>query len=364
MMRTNKTRRRRHKKRDFLKDHWLGTLVISLLIILGAGFYQEIDNSKAAPVWSETKITSNSLITLPKDDAPHSSKMEAWYYSGHLVSASGKKYSFHDTVFLINSSSLMVNHLSFVDYQTEQRYINQLSSAGNLSVGATNGFNFTGTGWRMSGSNGTDTLQASKDDFSFNLDLSSTQPAVIHGLEGALNLGSAGNSFYYSRTRMTISGTVTVKGKTEVVSGVAWFDHQWGDFSSTQLAWDWFNVQLDNQSDIMIYQLRDKSNKPILYTGSFTENGKTEILVSKDFSLSKGKKWLSSKTGAGYPVEWQIKIPAKKVDITTQSLRNDSEFDATLSTYNIYWEGAIKVTGSHTGQGFMELNGYRNSKAD
>jgi len=363
-MRTNKTRRRRHKKHNLLKDHWLGALVVSSLIIIGAGFYHEIDSSKAAPVEPETKTTSNSLITLPKDDAPHSSKMEWWYYSGHLLSASGKKYSFHDTVFLVNNSSLMVNHLSFVDHQTERRYIDQLSSAGNLSVGTANGFNFTGTSWRMSGGNGTDTLQASTDDFSFNLGLSSTQPPVIHGLNGVLNLGSAGNSFYYSRTRMTLSGTVTVKGKTEAVSGIAWFDHQWGDFSSTQLAWDWFSVQLDNHSDIMIYQLRDKFNKPILYTGSYTENGKTEILSSKDFVLSTGKKWLSSKTGTSYPVEWQIKIPAKNVDITTQSLRNDSEFDATLTTYNIYWEGAIHVTGSHTGQGFMELNGYRNSKAD
>ncbi len=364
MIRTNKTRRRRHKKRNLLRDHWLGTLVVSLLIIIGAWVYHEVDNSKAAPVWSETKITSNSLITLPKDDAPHPSQMEWWYYSGHLITETGKKYSFHDTTFLINSGSLMVNHLSFVDHQSGCRYIDQLSSAGNLSVGTANRFDFTGTGWRMSGDNGTDILQASTDDFSFNLGLSSTQPPVIHGLNGVLDLGSAGNSFYYSRTRMTISGTVKINEKTETVSGIAWFDHQWGDFSSTQLAWDWFSVQLDNQSDIMIYQLRDKFNKPILYTGSFTENGKTEILSDKDFSLSKGKKWLSSKTGTSYPVEWQIKIPAKNVDITTQSLRNDSEFDATLTTYNIYWEGAIKVTGSHTGQGFMELNGYRNSKAD
>ncbi|MEI6336776.1 MAG: lipocalin family protein [Methylococcaceae bacterium] len=364
MIKENKTRRRKHKKRHLLRKHWVIALVISLLIIIGAGLYHEIDNSKAAPVWSETKTTSNTLITLPKDDAPHPSKMEGWYYSGQLVSASGKKYSFHDTVFLINSSSLMVNHLSFVDYQSGRRYIDQLSSAGNLSVGTANGFNFTGTGWRMSGSNDTDTLQASTADFSFNLGLNNTQPPVFHGLKGVLDLGSAGSSYYYSRTRMTISGTVTIKGKTEAVSGIAWFDHQWGDFSSTQLSWDWFSLQLDNHSDIMIYQLRDKFNKPILYTGSFTENGKTEILASKDFSLSKGKKWLSSKTGTSYPVEWQIKIPAKKVDITTQSQRNDSEFDATLTTYNVYWEGAVQVTGSHTGQGFMELSGYRNSKAD
>lgn len=26
-----------------------------------------------------------------------------------------------------------------------------------------------------------------------------------------------------------------------------------------------------------------------------------------------------------------------------------------LTTYNIYWEGAVKVQGSHAGLGFMEL---------
>jgi predicted secreted hydrolase len=35
-----------------------------------------------------------------------------------------------------------------------------------------------------------------------------------------------------------------------------------------------------------------------------------------------------------------------------------SEFDARTTTLNVYWEGAIKVSGSHSGVGFMELSGY------
>ena len=50
------------------------------------------------------------------------------------------------------------------------------------------------------------------------------------------------------------------------------------------------------------------------------------------------------------------------MNLTTHSINNDSEFDASLTSYNIYWEGAINVTGSHTGQGFMELSGYSNTK--
>ena len=48
--------------------------------------------------------------------------------------------------------------------------------------------------------------------------------------------------------------------------------------------------------------------------------------------------------------------------ITTTSILNDCEFDAILTSCNVYWEGAIKVTGTHTGQGFMELSGYGNDK--
>ncbi len=114
----------------------------------------------------------------------------------------------------------------------------------------------------------------------------------------------------------------------------------------------------------MIYQLRDKANRPLLYTGSITENGKTEILTSSDFSLKKGKKWVSNKTGISYPVEWQITIPGRNIAVTTRSILNDSEFDAKLTTYNSYWEGAVQVTGTHTGQGFMELSGYGNKKTD
>jgi predicted secreted hydrolase len=353
---------RKYKKHRLLRSYWLTAIIISSLLIIGIWFYYEVVGSKAAAVWFETRAASNDLISLPKDDAPHQSKIEWWYYNGHLVTEAGKKYSFHDTTFLVNSmTSQMVNHVSFADHQTGRHYIDQRSMGGNLSINSTNHFDFVSGDWNMSGGNGIDKLQASTPEFSFNLQLVSTQPPVFHGKQGVISLASAGNSYYYSRTRMAISGSIKIHGKTEAVKGVAWFDHQWGDFSTQQLSWDWFSLQLDNNSDIMIYQLRDKSSRPVLYTGSITQNGNTEILQSSDFSLSKNKKWTSDKTGISYPLEWQIKIPSKNIDIMTKNILNDSEFDATLTTYNAYWEGAVQVTGTHTGQGFMELSGYGNN---
>jgi predicted secreted hydrolase len=332
------------------------------MVIAVGSYYQLFKPIKMAKAFKSNTET-HSLIALPEDDAPHPFKMEWWYYNGHLLTPSGKKYSFHDSLFLINSGmSQMVNHVSLTDHQSGQHYIDQRSTAGNLSVGTVNRFDFTTDHWSLAGGNGVDKLIATTPDFSFNIDLTSTQTPVFHGKDGVISLGAAGSSYYYSRTRMAIVGTLNINGQSESVTGLAWFDHQWGDFSTTQLSWDWFSLQLDNQSDVMIYQLRDKANQPILYTGSYTKDGNTEILSSKDFTLTKGQQWHSSKTDINYPIAWKIVIPSKNMDLSTHSINNDSEFDASLTSYNVYWEGAIKVTGSHTGVGFMELNGYSNTK--
>jgi len=353
-----------HKKQNFFRANGLSLMMlISVLMIIGAGSYYQVFKTKKTASGFENKAETHNLIALPADDAPHQFKMEWWYYNGHLLTQSGKKYSFHDSLFLINGSiSQMVNHVSLTDHQSGQHYIDQRSTAGNLSVGTVNRFDFTTNRWSLAGGNGIDKLITTTPEFSFNLDLTSTQAPVFHGKEGVISLGAAGSSYYYSRTRMAITGSLNINGQTESVTGLAWFDHQWGDFSTTQLSWDWFSLQLDNQSDVMIYQLRDKANQPILYTGSFTKDGNTEILSSNDFTLTKGQQWRSTKTDINYPIAWKIVIPSKNMDLTTHSINNDSEFDASLTSYNVYWEGAIKVTGSHTGQGFMELSGYSNTK--
>lgn len=352
---------RRYKRHRSSRNYRIIAIVVSLLLMsIGFWFYKEVSGLKAAAVWFETKAASSSLISLPKDDAPHQSKMEWWYYNGHLIAESGKKYSFHYTTFIVsNVTTMMVSHVSFTDHRTGKHYMEQRSTAEILPSNTANHFEFTSGDWRMSGGNGIDQLQASTPEFSFNFQLLSKQAPVFHGKDGVISLDSAGSSYYYSRTRMAISGTVKIGGHTETAKGLAWFDHQWGDFSTPQLSWDWFSLQLDDNSDIMIYQLRDKSDNEVLYSGSFTRNGKTEILSSNDFSLNKSKKWVSNKTGISYPIEWLFKVPAKNIDVTISSVLNNSEFDATLTTYNVYWEGAVQVTGTHAGQGFMELSGYK-----
>ena len=82
-------------------------------------------------------------------------------------------------------------------------------------------------------------------------------PALHHG--GYIDYGPAGGSYYYSRTRLSVSGTVqTVRRRRPYpVSGEAWMDHQWGNFVvSGGGGWDWYSLQLDDRTELMLYVLR------------------------------------------------------------------------------------------------------------
>ncbi|SMG63594.1 Hydroxyneurosporene synthase [methanotrophic bacterial endosymbiont of Bathymodiolus sp.] len=89
----------------------------------------------------------------------------------------------------------------------------------------------------MHGDNGHDSLKVANDQFAFNLQLESTKPIINHGEDGIISLDIAGDS-YYSRPRMKVNGTLEIAGIQEQVTGISWFDHQWGDFLPAKLSWD------------------------------------------------------------------------------------------------------------------------------
>lgn len=331
-----------------------------LLVVLTGYFAYEILSSKPAAEWQEVSAKPGPRILLPKDDAPHNTPMEWWYYNGHLKTASGKAYSFHYTVFLVNGLSLHnVSHVSLADHQLHKNYTAQKRTAGGGSDSENqNGFLFNHSGWLMSGANGADQLKVNSDQFAFDLKLESARPPVLHGDNGVINMKNAGDSYYYSRPLLNVSGKLNIHGNTEEVTGTAWFDHQWGDFKATSITWNWFSLMLEDGTDIMIYQFFDNDGKQLLNTGTLTKDGITEVLSDEGIHLTPLETWTSKISGLSYPVQWKIDLPTQHINLTTKAIVNDSEFDARLTTYNIYWEGAVKVEGNQNGKGFVEMNKF------
>lgn len=316
--------------------------------------------NEAAEGWVEARSTLELLVSLPKDDAPHKNYMEWWYYNGYLEADSGDRYSFHYALFVINAMTThTVAHVSFVDQRTGKHLTDQKRSAGNPSSGIRNGFNFVLGEWTMAGGDGKDQLRVATPRFSFNLQLAQTAPPVFQGGTGYLDFGPAGGSYYYSRPRLAITGSVKLGDRIQPVKGLAWFDHQWGDFRINTLGWDWFAIQLDDGADVMLYQLFDTAHLPALRSGTYTKDGNTQVLGDTDFMVGITDHWVSPETGTDYPAGWVVTLPDQGIELKIDPVVTASEFDGRLTSYKVYWEGAVKVSGTHSGRGFVEMSGYQ-----
>jgi predicted secreted hydrolase len=358
-------KRKRIIKLRYFRPLFFGLLVI---LVLGVAMWRVwqagwMPMNQTAKKWYQTEYHSEALVSLPADDAPHSNAMEWWYYSGHLNVEGERRFSFHYVFFLVNSlASHIVSHASLVDHQTGQHYTAQRRSAGNPSNGARDSFDFTLGNWLMSGRNGADRLRIRTPEFAFDLSLESTTPVMLQGGSGLLDFKEAGSSYYYSRPRMNISGTAGLAKEQWPVSGTAWFDHQWGDFSVTALAWDWIALQLSDGMDIMLYILYDRQGEVVLQSGTLSRSGESETLDEAQFSVRALGQWTSPRTKVSYPMGWEVLIPHRHVRLNLAPIISDSEFDGRITSYMVYWEGPVKIKGSHQGDGYIEMSGYFKDK--
>lgn len=58
--------------------------------------------------------------------------------------------------------------------------------------------------------------------------------------------------------------------------------------------------------------------------------------------------------GRSMPVRWTIRIPGKRLDITTDALNPNAWMNLRIP----YWEGPVHLSGSHSGNGYLEMTGY------
>jgi len=301
-------------------------------------------------------------VSLPRDDAPHPAfNTEWWYYNGHLQTADGRGFSFHYAVFQIAAQGGLfadIAHVAITDTAAGSFLFDQRGTVGDAVTGA-EGFAFELDGWSISGGGGQDRLAAAVKGYAFDLELMAVQPPALHDGTGLVDFGEAGSSYYYSRTRMAASGTVTVGGRPAPVEGIAWFDHQWGDFEAQAIGWDWFALQMDDGTDIMLTVVRDVEGREIVRYGTLVSpDGTATRLAADGFFASPTGTWTSPASGATYPVAWTVRLPDLGLDVTLSPVVDDAEFAAGTTTGNFYWEGAVVVTGSAEGVGFVELTGY------
>jgi predicted secreted hydrolase len=191
--------------------------------------------------------------------------------------------------------------------------------------------------------------------------LTDTKPAALHH-GGYLDYGAPGGSYYYSRTRLLAEGQLN----GEPVSGIAWMDHQWGDFVvAAALTWDWFSLQLDDQTELMLYVLRDPTGAAVaLYGTQVLADGQTRDLDADHATVTATGSWTSPHTGGVYPAGWEIVLAdGQRLEVRPSLADQELWFPELAGQVDgvvtqPYWEGAVSVTGDRRGVGYVELTGY------
>jgi predicted secreted hydrolase len=331
-------------------------------------------------------ITVRDFV-FPRDYAAHPEfQTEWWYYTGNLATADGRRFGFEFTIFRRaltpsmpeRQSDWATNQIYFADLAVSDIGANQFYARQRFSRGAGGLAGATADprvkiwieDWTMAAQNDDATVMRLKAvDGPIALEFTTRQPKppALQGDHGlSAKSPEPGNaSYYYSLTRLLTDGTITVNGTPYTVNGTAWMDHEFSTSALSQNAvgWDWFALQLDNQREIMLYQIRNKDGSIVTSShGSLIDaDGSVTPLALKDFTIQVLDRWTSPHTGAVYPSKWRVTIqaPDGPISLDISPLMADQE----LNSSTAYWEGASRITGTDSGQsvqgyGYVELTGY------
>lgn len=318
-------------------------------------------------------------MQLPRDLAMHDwAQTEWWYYTGHLKSSDGKNYGFELTFFrrrLDRDSfhgvkvgkvvpSAYMSHFSVTDESTG-KFIHQGVAApeGKMAGSLSDKYQVHLGPWQASGDENLQHIKASLAQISIDLELKPLKPAALHGNNGIVAKGDNMANYYMSYSRLGITGKLVFEGKEMEVTGLGWFDHEYGFMGFTpDVGWDWFSIQLDDNTEYMIYAIRrpDKSIEPLSKACKIDEQGKESCVPFNQAQITPLGSWKSPHTRAKYPSAWQITIPEFGLDLKLVPTAKDQEF---IFLDIAYWEGSCSVEGKPSGGlAYVELVGYAKSQ--
>jgi predicted secreted hydrolase len=223
--------------------------------------------------------------------------------------------------------------------------------------------------WNGNWHGGPTILRSVDTDYTLELALNALKPPVIHGQNGvsqkAEGMGRA--SHYISLPRIAAQGRLTYENRELPVEGLVWMDHEYftHQLEPNQAGWDWFSIQLQDNTELMLFRLRRKDGTMDPFSaGTYIDaQGKSHHLTVAEFQLIPGSTWTSDETGASYPVQWQIRVPSIQLSLNATTPLDKQEVVSQSSFSPSYWEGAVDYQGTRdgepiTGSGYLEMTGY------
>jgi predicted secreted hydrolase len=333
--------------------------------------------------------------SFPDDHWAHREyKIEWWYLTGHLEAEDDptRRFGYQFTIFRVGLSptasglesewaagALVMGHAALTDkgagdhrfselLRREASFLAGFGEPGDPRIAWSRAPVGTDDVWEIVWNQKAFDFRMRDDRVGIAFDLSTTpaKPRIFQGAGGFSRKSDAPGaaSLYYSYTRLTTTGSVTIDGEPYRVRGESWMDKE---FSSSQLTddqvgWDWFSLQLDDGREIMLYELRNEDGKVDHGRGTVvSREAETRYLRFEDWKLRTTGRWRSPESGIEYPAGWVIELEGEASGFVLEPDVADQENRSRLAAGPSYWEGSVTVrdeNGVVLGRGYVEMTGY------
>jgi predicted secreted hydrolase len=350
---------------------WLLALLATLpLPALSQGFAD-----MGAPVEGFALPDRATVLTFPADHGAHPEyRIEWWYLTANMEGPDGTPYGLQWTLFRTamapgegegwESPQLWMGHAA-VTTPTNHFVAERLARGGIGQAGVTLGGAAPFRGWiddwqmLSTAPEGADalsevTLTASGPEFGYKVQLQAEGPIVLQGDQGYSVKSEGGQaSHYYSQPFYRLTGQLDLPGGPVEVTGQAWLDREWSSqpLAADQTGWDWFSLSFDTGEKMMGFVLRDAGDG--FTSGTWIAADGTPSPLEPGELQAEPLAW-ATVAGREVPVDWRLTLPERGLDVTLTALNPD----AWMATSVPYWEGPIRITGSHAGRGYLEMTGY------
>ncbi len=321
-----------------------------------------------------TAVTPGAALEFPRDYGAHRGfRTEWWYLTANLRDASGASYGVQWTLFRFKLApdpeemgwadrTVFVGHAAATS-ASEHLFTETLARGGVGQAGVTaQPFRAFIDDWSLEtrvedpgAGISRLTVAASGEQFRYRLSLTTDTPPVLQGDKGYSRKSESGQaSYYFSQPFYAVEGELVLHGAPIKVSGRAWMDREWSSqpLSRDQKGWDWFSLHLSSGEKLMLFRLRSVAGRDFLSGNWIDADGASRQLAPDDISLDPLA--TTKLQAATLPTSWRVSVKSRGLTIETTPL-NPASWMATRSSY---WEGPIRFTGSHSGEGYLEMTGY------
>lgn len=310
----------------------------------------------------------NPEFRFPDDHGPHPEyRIEWWYLTANLSGDDDRDYGLQWTLFRSalrpetgsgwDTPQLWMGHAAVTT--PDRHFVSERLARGGIGQAGVQADPFEAwiDDWQMVGASDWSDLQltASGPNFAYEMELDAQGPLIFHGVNGYSVKSAQGQaSYYYSQPFFEISGTLQLPSGDVDVTGRAWLDREWSSqpLSDDQSGWDWFSLTFETGERLMGFELRQTDGSEYSSATWIGADGTTQAFADGAFSADPLD--VTSVQGRDVPTRWRVRLPEKGLDAEVVAINTQ----AWMTTSVPYWEGPVRISGSHAGVGYLEMTGY------